>query len=283
MATRAVLWLVGGLAAFALSACESVSQKQDPLAGNIIDEANLNELMLSANDPDDAVAYFERALAEDPDRADFRRGLARSLARAERYNEAARVFEELIALGQDEPVDRVEYAMVGIRLDRWDDVRSAAARFPQGLQTPRRYMVEAMVADQDEDWARADELYARAEELAAEPAGVLNNWGVSQMARGDLQAAQKTFQRAVSFDTGMFSAKNNLAIVRALQREYSLPMVPMQDEERAVMLNNMGIVAMRQGDERIARGLFATAVDAHPRHYASAADKLAALEATVEY
>jgi hypothetical protein len=57
----------------------------------------------------------------------------------------------------------------------------------------------------------------------------------------------------------------------------------MQDEERAVMLNNMGIVAMRQGDERIARGLFAAAVDAHPRHYASAADKLAALEATVEY
>ena len=283
MRTRAGLWLAGGLVAFGLSACESVSQKQDPLAANVIDEANLNELMLTASDPDDAVAYFERALAQDPNRADFRRGLARSLARAERYAEAARVFEELIALGQDEPVDRVEYAMVAIRLDRWDDVRSAVARFPQGLQTPRRFMVEAMVADQDEDWERADELYARAEKLAAEPAPVLNNWGVSQMARGDLQAAQKTFQRAVSYDTGLFSAKNNLAIVRALQREYSLPIVPMTDEERAVMLNNMGIVAMRQGDERIARGLFAGAVDAHPRHYASAADKLAALEATVEY
>lgn len=281
--TRAVLWLAGGLIAFGLSACESVSQKQDPLAANVIDEANLNELMLSVSDPEDAVGYFQRALAKEPDRADFRRGLARSLARAKRYNEAARVFEELIALGQDEPVDAVEYAMVAVHLDRWDDVRSAVARLPQGLQTPRRYVVEAMLADQEQEWERADALYAKAEKLAAQPAPVLNNWGVSQMARGDLQAARRSFEKAISYDTTLFGAKNNLAIVRALGREYTLPLVPMDDEERAVMLNNMGIVAMRQGDERIARGLFASAVDAHPRHYASAADKLAVLEATIEY
>lgn len=283
MANRAVLWLAGGLVAFGLSACESVSEKKDPLAANVIDEANLNELMLTVSDPNDAVRYFQQSLAKEPDRADFRRGLARSLVRAERYNEAERVFEELIALGQDEPVDRVEYAMVSIRLDHWDDVRSAVARFPDGLQTPRRYLIEAMLADQDQEWDKADKLYAKAEGLAAEPAPVLNNWGVSLMARGDLKAAEKTFERAVSYDTGLFSAKNNLAIVRGLQREYTLPLVPMEDEERAVMLNNLGIIAMRQGDERIARGLFAAAVEAHPQHYAGAADKLAALESTVEY
>lgn len=283
MANRAVLWLAGGLVAFGLSACESVSEKKDPLAANVIDEANLNELMLTVSDPNDAVRYFQQSLAKEPDRADFRRGLARSLVRAERYNEAERVFEELIALGQDEPVDRVEYAMISIRLDHWDDVRSAVARFPDGLQTPRRYLIEAMLADQDQEWDKADKLYAKAEGLAAEPAPVLNNWGVSLMARGDLKAAEKTFERAISYDTGLFSAKNNLAIVRGLQREYTLPLVPMEDEERAVMLNNLGIIAMRQGDERIARGLFAAAVEAHPQHYAGAADKLAALESTVEY
>lgn len=283
MGIRAATWLAGGLLALSLSACESVSQKQDPLASNIIDEANLNELMLTVSDPEDAVEYFRSALAKEPDRADFRRGLARSLARANRYNEAARVFEELIALGQDEPNDRVEYAMVAIRLDRWDDVRSAAARFPDGLQTPRRYMIEAMVADQDEEWAKADELYAKAEKLSPQPAAVLNNWGVSQMARGDLDAAQDKFQRAVSYDTGLFSAKNNLAIVRGLNGDYTLPLVPLKDEERAVLLNNLGIIAMRQGDEKIARGLFAAAVEAHPQHYAGAANKLAVLEATVAY
>lgn len=283
MRIRAARWLAAGIAAFGLTACESVSQKQDPLAANIIDEANLNDLMLTVSDPEDAVNYFQKALAAEPDRTDFRRGLAHSLVRAKRYNEAARVFQELITLGQDQPADRIEYALVAIRLDRWDDARTVAASFPSGLDTARRYMIEAMIADQDQDWEKADALYAKAEKLSTQPAQVLNNWGVSQMARGDLKAAEKTFERAVSYDTALFSAKNNLAIVRGLQGQFTLPLVPLSDEERAVLLNNLGIVAMRQGDERLARGLFAAAVDAHPQYYASAADKLTALEASVEY
>jgi len=282
MKSRVVKWLVLTVTAMGLSACESVSEKEDPLAGSIIDEANLNDLMLSAADPSDAVLYFESSLVNEPDRADFRRGLAISLSRAKRYNEAARVFQELITLDQDAPADRLEYAFVAMRLDRWDDVRTLAQSFPDGLQTARRYSIDAMVADQDNDWAAADEAYARAEKLSPRPAAVLNNWGVSQMSRGDLGAAEVTFRRAISFDSRLFSAKNNLAIVRGLQGQYKLPLVPLSDEERAVLLNNLGIIAMRQGDEKIARGLFAAAVDAHPQHYASAVDKLAALEAIVQ-
>jgi len=282
MKLRAVKWLAITVMAMGLSACESVSDKEDPLAASIIDEANLNDLMLTAADPSDAAKYFEQSLAREPDRADFRRGLAISLSRAKRYNEAARVFQELITLDQDQPTDRLEYAFVAIRLDRWDDVRTLSQSFPDGLQTPRRYSVDAMVADQDNDWAAADTAYARAEKLSPQPAAVLNNWGVSQMARGDLAAAAATFKRAISFDARLFNAKNNLAIVRGLQGQYNLPLVPLSDKERAVLLNNLGIIAMRQGEEKIARGLFAAAVDAHPQHYASAADKLAALEAIVQ-
>ena len=277
MKNRAAKWLIIAIAAISLSACESVSNKEDPLAANIIDEANLNHLMLTASDPSDAVKYFDQALAHEPERADFRRGLAISLSRAERYNEAARVFQELITLGQDQPSDRLDYAFVNIKLDRWDDVKTLSHTFPDGLQTPRRYLIDAMVADQDSDWAASDKAYARAEELSSRPAAVLNNWGVSQMARGDMAGATATFERAVSFDPRLFNAKNNLAIVRGLQGYYDLPLVPLTDEERAVLLNNLGIIAMRRDDEDIARGLFAAAVKAHPQYYASAADKLAVL------
>lgn len=282
MNNRAVKWLAIAVTAFGLSACESVSNTEDPLAGSIIDEADLNDLMLSANDPTAAVKYFEQSLAAEPDRADFRRGLAISLLRAERYNEAARVYQELITLGQDEPVDRLDYAYVNMRLDRWDDVRTLSKTFPDGLQTPRRFLIDAMLADQDQDWPAADTAYRRAEKLSSRPAKILNNWGVSQMSRGDLAAATATFERAVSFDTSLFSAKNNLAIVRGLQGQYTLPLVPLNDEEQAVLLNNMGIIAMRHGDEQAARRLFAAAVNAHPQHYASAADKLAALNSTIQ-
>jgi Flp pilus assembly protein TadD len=282
MKSRALMWLAISVTVMGLSACESVSEKEDPLAGSIIDEADLNDLMLSAADPSNAVKYFDQSLTREPDRADFRRGLAISLSRAKRYNEAARVFQELITLNQDQPTDRLEYAFVAMKLDRWDDVETLSQSFPDGLQTPRRYSIDAMVADQNNDWAAADAAYARAEKLSSQPAAVLNNWGVSQMARGDLAAAAATFERAVSFDARLFSAKNNLAIVRGLQGEYNLPLVPLTDEERAVLLNNLGIIAMRRGDEKIARGLFAAAVAAHPQHYASAAGKLAALEAVVQ-
>jgi Flp pilus assembly protein TadD len=282
MKSRAVKWLAVMVTAMGLSACESVSDKEDPLAESIIDEANLNDLMLTAADPSDAALYFEQSLAREPDRADFRRGLAVSLSRAKRYNEAARVFQELITLDQDQPTDRLEYAFVAMRLDRWDDVRTLSQSFPDGLQTPRRYSIDAMVADQDNDWAAADAAYAQAEKLSSRPAAVLNNWGVSQMARGDLSTAAATFERAISFDASLFKAKNNLAIARGLQGYYTLPFVPLTGEERAVLLNNLGIIAMRQGEEKIARGLFAAAVDAHPQHYANAAAYLSALEATVQ-
>ena len=282
MKSKAVRWLAVAVTVMGLSACVSVSDKEDPLAENIIDEADLNDLMLIAADPSDAVRYFQQALAHEPDRADFRRGLAISLSRDKRYTEAARVFQELITLDQDRPADRLEYAFVAIRLDRWDDVRTLSQSFPDGLQTSRRFSIDAMVADQDNDWAAADAAYAQAERLSSKPAVVLNNWGVSQMSRGDLSAAEATFRRAVSFDARLFSAKNNLAIVRGLQGQYALPLVPLSEEERAVLLNNLGIIAMRLGDERIARGLFAAAVDAHPQYYASAADKLAVLEAVVQ-
>jgi Flp pilus assembly protein TadD len=274
----AALGLAGGLAG-----CESVSQRPDPLAGSVIDEANLNELMLQSGDPEDAVVYFEESLAREPSRTDFRRGLAISLVRVKRYNEAARVYQELITLGQDEPVDRLEYGYVAVRLDRWDDATTLASTLPEAMDTPRRYLLDAMVADHASNWDAADAAYGKAEKLSPRPAKVLNNWGVSLMGRGNLPEAARTFERAVSYDSRLFSAKNNLAIARGLQREYTLPLVPLTDEERAVLLNNLGIIAMRQGDERMAKGLFAAAVEIHPQHYSGAADRRAALEANVQY
>lgn len=272
-------WLTAGLLA-ALTGCESPNP--EPLTGNIIDDANIEELLLTAGDPEESVAYFENALAQEPNRADFRRGLAVSLARAKRYPESARVFEEMMALGQAEPQDRLDYAEVAARLEKWDDVRAAVAVLPGGLDTVQRHLVEAMVADHDRNWQAADAAYSRAETLAVNPAGVLNNWGMSLMSRGDLARAEDTFERALSYDSRLFSPKNNLAIVRGMQGNYQLPAIPMTETEKAYILNNLGLIAARKGDNDLARGLFAAAVEAHPQHYAAAASRLAAMEAAAQ-
>ena len=275
----AAAWLAAAVT-IALSACES-QPRPEPLTGNIIDDARIENLLLTAGDPEDAVSYFEKALAEEPDRADCRRGLAISLSRAGRFPESARVFEEMIALGQAEPEDRLEYAFVAARLEKWEDVEAVVSGLPSGLHTTRRYLVEAMVADHAQDWEAADAAYAQAETLATNPAGVLNNWGVSLMSRGEPDRAAQVFERAISYDSRLFNAKNNLAIARGVQGDFRLPSIPMTETEQAYILNNLGLIAMRQGEKDIARGLFAAAIEAHPQHYAAAASRLEALEAVV--
>ncbi|MGF1444768.1 MAG: hypothetical protein ACFBRM_01040 [Pikeienuella sp.] len=269
--------------ALALAGCaESIGSRPDPLAQNVIDEVGLNNLLLNAGDAEQAIAYFREASAQEPERADLRRGLAISLGRAGRDLEAARVYGELDSLGQATPIDRLEHAMIAVRLERWEEAEALEAELPAGLDTARRHLLTAMIADHRQDWSGADGAYARAELLTTTPANVFNNWGVSKMSRGDLQEAEILFTRALSYDSALFSAKNNLAIARGLQGKYQLPIVPMTDRERATILNNLGIIAARRNEPNIAKGLFAAAVEAHPQHYEGAANRLASLQTTVE-
>ncbi|MEM9138674.1 MAG: tetratricopeptide repeat protein [Pseudomonadota bacterium] len=282
MGTRAKLIATIVAAAFGVAGCESISEKKDPLAKNVIDEAGLTDLLLTAGDPEESVTYFQGALAQEPERADYRRGLAISLARAKRYPESARIYQEMITLGQAEPIDKLDYALVAARLDKWSEVKAVVAELPGGLNSGKRHMIEGMLADQEQNWPAADAAYARAETISTNPAGVLNNWGVSLMSRGDLPAASRSFERALTYDSRLFSAKNNLAISRGLQGNFQLPVIPMTEKEKAIILNNLGVIALKRGNQKIAKGLFAAAVDAHPQHYEAAATRLAALEAVVE-
>lgn len=267
----------GSLAVMALALAGCTATRPDDVTGNIIDDARIESLLLSAGDPEDAVRYFRTALEESPGRAEFRRGLALSLSRAGRPAEAAETYRELIARNQATPEDRLDYASTAARLGDWATVNILVAELPSQITSVRRHLIEAMAADQMQDWERADAAYAAAEAAASAPARVLNNWGVSLMARGDLALAETMFKRALSHDPQLFNAKNNLAMARGLQGNFRPPSIPMSETERAYVLNNLGMIAMQQGQSERARGLLAAAIEAHPQHYTEAASRLEAL------
>lgn len=250
-------------------------------AVGVIDESNLNDIMLTVGDPDEAVAYFAKAVATDPTRMDLKRGLAKSLVRAGKAAEALPVWAEVTKSPEGTNDDRVDYADALIRANKWPEAKAMLDSIPPTHETYDRYRLEAMVADSEKNWKKADSFYEIAAGLTQKPAGVYNNWGYSKLTRGDFDGAERLFIDALTYDPGMFTAKNNLVLARSAQRQYDLPVVQMTQTERAQLLYTAALTAIKQGDVAIGKGLLQEAVDTHPQHFEEAARALAALDANV--
>ncbi|MFU8835720.1 tetratricopeptide repeat protein [Roseovarius autotrophicus] len=268
--------------ALALGACaQSSGEKVDRALRdiNVVDETGLNDVMLSAADPAEAVAYFQRATAAAPDRIDLMRGLGQSLVRAKRPTEAAAAWTHVTEHSDATNEDRVSLADALIRNNDWTRASEVLNTIPPTHETYRRYRLEAMVADSKQDWKRADSFYEIAAGLTTKPGSVLNNWGFSKLTRGDHAGAERLFAEAVRHDPALFTAKNNLVLARGAQRNYALPVLPVSQEERAQLLYTMALSAVKQGDVAIGKGLLQEAVETHPQHFEEAARNLRALEA----
>lgn len=269
----------------ALSACQKNTEEQVQRAlkdVNVIDEANLNDVMLTVADPGEAVAHFTRTLQANPDRVDLMRGLARSLVRAQKPTEAAVVWRQAADHAEGTFDDRVMLADALIRSNEWDAAKAELGAIPPTHETFDRYRLEAMVADSEKNWTKADSFYEIAAGMTTRPASVLNNWGFSKLIRGAHAEAERLFAEALTYDPGMFTAKNNLVLARAAQRKYDLPMVRMTQTERAELLYTMGLAAVKQGDTTVGKGLLQQAIDTHPQHFEAASRSLEALDASIQ-
>ncbi|CUH75692.1 tetratricopeptide repeat protein [Tropicibacter naphthalenivorans] len=269
-------------AVVALSACEKgidTAEMDRKFQGvNVIDESNLNEVMLASGDPNEAVSYFQRSLTGAPDRIDLMRGLAISLIRAKRISEGKIAWAKVVDHKDATDEDRVQLADALIRANDWEKAEKVLDTIPPTYETFKRYRLEAMIADGNKEWKKADSFYEVAIGLTTTPASVMNNWGYSKLTRGDYAEAERLFTDAIRQDQALFTAKNNLVLARGAQGKYTLPVVPMTQIERAQLLHSMGLAAIKRGDVEIGKGLLREALDTHPQHFEAAALALKALE-----
>lgn len=270
--------VVGGLL---LSGCAEKSDETVERAlqdVNVIDESNLNDVMLTVADPNEAVSYFQRSLKSSPGRIDLQRGLAISLVRARRHTEGVSTWSRVVKMKGTTPQDSVSLADALIRAGEWDKAKTALDSVPPTYETFKRYRLEAMVADANQQWKRADSFYETAIGLTTRPAGVMNNWGYSKLTRGDYVAAERLFGEAIRQDRSLFTAKNNLVLARGAQRKYTLPVIPINQVEKAQLLYTLALAAVKQGDVETGKALLREAVNTHPQHFDEAVRSLHALE-----
>ena len=245
---------------------------------NVVDESNLSDVMLTVGDPNEAVSYFTRSVSEKPDRIDLQRGLAMSLVRAKRNTEAVSAWGKVSEHPEATNSDHVDYADALIRAGEWERADKMLDSVPPTHETFKRYRLEAMVADSNKEWNKADSFYETAVGLTTRPAGVMNNWGYSKLTRGDFSDAERLFGEAIRQDQSLFTAKNNLILARGAQRNYTLPVIPMDQGERAQLLHTLALSAVKQGDVETGKGLLREAIETHPQHFEAAVRSLRALE-----
>lgn len=279
-----ILFPVCIAAVVALSACERSGEEEVQRALqdlNVVDESNLNDVYLTVGDPDEAVSYFHRASLNDPGRIDLQRGLAKSLIRAKRGQEAVTAWEVVTAHPDTSNDDRVDLADAYIRNNNWEKAGATLNTIPPTHETFKRYRLEAIIADSNEQWEKADSFYQTAVGLTTTPAGVYNNWGYSKLTRGEYREAERKFTDALRHDPSLFTAKNNIILARGAQRNYDLPVIPMTQTERARLLHTLALTAIKQNDVATGQGLLREAIDTHPQHFEEATRALRALEANV--
>ena len=270
--------------AMILSGCEKPAfgdVKRAKTSVNVIDESNLNDVMLSAADPNESVSYFTRAIANDPGRIDLMRGLAKSLVRAGNTSPSVQAWKAVVTHDDATNNDRVDYADALIRSGNWKDAETQLNQVPPTHETYKRYRLEAMIADSNQDWKKADSFYETAVGLTTKPSSVLNNWGYSKLTRGEFSSAERLFAEAITYDPKLFTAKNNLVLSRGAQGKYDLPVVTMTQVERAQLLYTLGLSAVKSGDVTIGKGLIKESIDTHPQHFETAVRSLRALESNV--
>ncbi len=267
-----------------LSACQKATDAEVERAikdVNVIDDSNLNDVMLTVADPNEAVAYFQKTAEANPDRVDLRRGLAKSLVRAKKPTEAAIAWKSVVDSPEGTNDDRVALADALIRANEWKKAEAELNMIPPTHETYERYRLEAMVADANKKWQKADSFYETAFGLTTQPSGVLNNWGYSKLTRGDFVGAEKLFSEALTYDSANFTTKNNLVLARAAQRKYDMPIVTMTQAERAELLYTAALTAIKQGDVTIGKGLLEDAVETSPRYFEQASRALETINASV--
>ena len=144
-----------------------------------------------------------------------------------------------------------------------------------------------VLADMHGDHAKAIEAYDAA--LSANPgdASTLNNRGYSLYLDGRYQAASEDFLEAAA--QGAERAWLNLGLVRARQERYAEAVNMMaRIVATEVAYNDVGYIAMRQGDLAVAEKFFRKAIGLSPRYFEAAhrnltelADRTASEEALV--
>jgi len=191
-------------------------------------------------------------------------------------------YEALLAA---RPSDPLLAERAGIAALRTNDLAKAVKLLEQATSSPlaswRAWNARGVAADRSRAWDVADKSYAKALVLAPRRAEIVNNLGWSLLVRGRWSEAVKQLERASALDPKSQRIADNLDLARAAV-SHDLPRRKSGESESdwAARLNDAGVIARIQGDQKRAIAAFTQAIEARSHWFERAANNLALSQAS---
>lgn len=228
----------------------------------------------------EAVEIYQQVLTTSPGSVAGQYGMAECLFGLGRAKDAKTIFSALAKDPKFGPAALQGTGLSALALDQRQEaaslLREAVAADPSQWRALNGL---ALLADYRHQPDEAAALYDRAMALNPDSAVLLNNRGYSRLGAGHPNEAIADFRQALGLDPRSETVQNNLRLALAAKGDYAAATQGTGRENTAVVLNNVGYVAMQRGDLAAAEGLLARARSDNPRYSDTVARNLAQLDA----
>lgn len=235
---------------------------------------------LAEHDIDLALYLYVQAVSLDPE--DVSSLYAIGAIHQERGNMelAARAYARVVEL---DPGNALAQQGLGIAYFEARDLDNAAQHLHEAVSLDptlwRAHNALGIIADMNKQYETAIENYTSAIEAQPKLASLRNNRGYSRYLSGRLDAAKQDFLAAIEIDSDYDRAWRNLGLVLAREQDYDGALSAMTHAvDKHIALNDIGYIAMLDGNYAVAQSFLEEAVIVSPRHYQTAQDNLAELQ-----
>lgn len=238
---------------------------------------SLGAASIDARQKERAIAAFQQASGLKPDDPDSLLALAEAAIAGRDFEKAIQAINRVDKLNGAGTDGRLEQAkgVVAFHTGRLEDAMvelSAAVRLDSSHWRAWTTLGRAHMRKGNVDEARS--AFTHAARHAPEMASARNDIGMTHLITRDPHRAIEQFERAIALDPDFELARANMRIARAMLKDYQTAIAGTVPSDLADVLNNVGYLAMVNGDYEVADSYLRRAVEHSPTYHAAAVANL---------
>ncbi len=276
---------VAGAGLLALAGCETSGLTEaEPDAAPAVDrpervtsELARGQQALASGDLSSAQAAFTAALRGSPNDPEPALGLAETYLALGDLKTAQRLFDLVASSssGPDEGRLLQGRGLVALGQGQTDEaVRLLEQSVDRSPGLWRAWAALGRAYGRQGKSHQARTAFARAEDAAPVRAVVINDIGMLHLEEKEPAAALEAFQRALAIDPANATAGANARIARAMLGDYDAAVSGARPDELPDVLNNVGYIAIVNGDFEVADRLLRRAIEISPVYHEAASANL---------